>query len=127
MGDAVRFARALGAGAYGKAIAQRVLAEMRIPKAASREVAPGELTAPLGWGAGKAFAGLRPAYKAGWGGSLDGDFLAGQLAVVDLAAGRLAVVVVFHPDVQPPSDDPGRTAAPHAIELVMESLRRSLR
>lgn len=125
--DAVRFARALAAGVYGKAIANRVLAEMRLPKAASREVAPGELTAPLDWGAGKAFAGLNPAYKAGWGGSLDGDFLAGQLAVVDLAAGRLAVAVAFHPDAQPPSDDPGRTAAPHAVALVMESLRRSQR
>lgn len=125
IGDAVRFARALGAGVYGKAIANRVLAEMRIPKAASREVAPGELTAPSDWGAGKAFAGLKPAYKAGWGGSLNGDFMAGQLAVVDLAAGRVAVAVVFHPDVQPPSDDPGRTAAPHAVERVMESLRRS--
>ncbi len=125
IGDAVRFARALAAGVYGKAISNRVLAEMRLPKAVSREVAPGELTAPLDWGAGEAFAGLNPAYKAGWGGSLDGDFLAGQFAVVDLASGPLAVAVAFHPDVQPPSDDPGRTAAPHAVELVMESLRRS--
>ena len=123
IGDAVRFARALSAKVYGKAITNRVLAELRLPKAASREVAPGELTAPLDWGAGKVFAGLNPAYKAGWGGSLEGDFLAGQLAVVDLPTGRLALAVAYRPDVQPPSDDPGRTAAPHAIELVMESLR----
>jgi hypothetical protein len=127
IGDAIRFVRALGAGVYGEAITKRVLDEMRIPKAVSREVAPSELTAPLDWGAGRAFAGLRPAYKAGWGGSLNGDFLAGQIALVDLPAGRLAVAAVFHPDVQPPSDDPGRTAAPHAIELVMKSLRRAQR
>jgi hypothetical protein len=123
IGDAIRFVRALGAGLYGGAVTKRALDEMRIPKAVSREVAPSELTAPLGWGAGRAFAGLHPAYKAGWGGSLDGDFMAGQIALVDLPAGRLAVAVMFHPDVQPPSDDPGRTAAPHAIELVMGALR----
>lgn len=127
IGDAIRFVEALGAGTYGKAVADRVLAEMRAPKAASREVVPGELTAPLDWGAGRAFAGLEPAYKPGWGGSQDGNFLAGQIALVDLPGGvTLAVAVMFHPEVQPPSDDPGRTAAPHAVELVMVSLRRAL-
>lgn len=127
IGDAIRFTDALGRGAYGKAVTERVLAEMRAPKAASREVAPGELTAPLDWGAGDAFSGLAPAYKAGWGGSQDGEFLAGQIALVDLdRVGRLAIAVIFHPDVQPPSDDPGRTAAPRAIELAMSSVRRAL-
>lgn len=127
IGDAIRFIDALGAGAYGKAVTERVLAEMRVPKAASREVAPGELTAPIEWGAGHAFSGLAPAYKAGWGGSQDGNFLAGQIALVDLdRVGRLAIAVMFHPDVQPPTDDPGRTTAPRAIELVMSSVRREL-
>ncbi|HET8863287.1 MAG TPA: hypothetical protein VFM94_08565 [Solirubrobacterales bacterium] len=126
IGDAIGFIDALGQGAYGEAVTDRVLAEMRLPKATSREVAPGELTAPLDWGAGRAFAGLEPAYKAGWGGSQDGNFLAGQIALVDLdGVGRLAIAVAFHPDVQPPSDDPGRTPAPAAIELVMASVRES--
>jgi hypothetical protein len=34
---------------------------------------------------------------------------------------------MFHPDLQPPVDDPGRTAAPRALELAMESLSGVLR
>jgi hypothetical protein len=64
VGDAVRFVNALGAGVYGKALGDRVIALMSAAKAPSREVAPGELTAPLDWGAGRAFAGLSPAYKS---------------------------------------------------------------
>lgn len=128
VGDAARFVNALGAGVYGRALADRVIALMRAAKAPSREVAPGELTAPLDWGAGRAFAGLSTAYKSGWGGTQQGAFLAGQIALVDLPAGeRAAVAVMFHPDLQPPVDDPGRTAAPRALELVMESLTGVLR
>jgi hypothetical protein len=125
--DAVRFVRALAAGVYGKAVTKRAVAEMRLPKAPSREVPAGELTAPIDWGAGRALAGFASAYKAGWGGSLNGDFLAGQIALVDLSGGKLALAVTFRPNVQPPSDDPGRTAAPRAIELVMDSLRKGVR
>lgn len=125
--DAVRFVYALGTDRYGAAVADLVTGAMRAPKAASREVAPGELTAPLDWGAGRAFAGLVPAYKAGWGGSLQGKYLAGQIAFVDLPGGvPLAVAVMFHPATQPPTDDPGQTVAPRGVELVMQSLRRAL-
>ena len=128
IGDAARFVAALGAGVYGKAVTRKVLPLMRAPKLASREVPPGELTAPLDWGAGAVFAaGPPPAYKAGWGGTQQGEFLAGQIALVQPPAGpRLALAVAFHPDVQPPSDDPGRTAAPQGVERVMGAVRAAL-
>jgi hypothetical protein len=126
IGDAVRLAGALSAGTFGKAVSRRVLALLRAPKLPSREVTAGELTAPLDWGAGRAFAGLAPAYKAGWGGSMNGNFLAGQIAVVTFPGeGRLALAVMFHPDEQPSRDDPGITTAPEAVELVMRSLRET--
>lgn len=125
--DAVRLVDALGDSAYGAVLSDRVLDLMRAPKLASREVVEGELTAPLGWGAGSAFAGLDHAYKAGWGGALNGDFLAGQIALVTLPDGRrLSIAAMFHPDAQPARDDPGITAAPQAIELVMDSLREAV-
>jgi hypothetical protein len=128
VGDAVRFINALGAGVYGAAIANRVIGLMSAPKAPSREVAPGELTAPLDWGAGRALAAFSPAYKAGWGGTQQSAFLAGQIALVGLPAGeRAAIAVMFHPNAEPPVDDPGRTAAPRAVELVMESISSILR
>lgn len=127
VGDAVRLVHALAVERFGAAVSNRVLGLMRAPKLASREVAPGELTAPLDWGAGEAFAGLDPAYKAGWGGSLNGNFLAGQIALIPLPdGGHLALAAIFHPDAQPSRDDPGITAAPRAIELVMRALRKAV-
>lgn len=124
IGDAVRLLHGLATGAFGSALSQRVLTLMRVPKEASREVSPGELTAPLDWGAGRALAGLRPAYKAGWGGALNGEFLAAQIATVELPGDdALTIAVAFHPTGQPSRDDPGITAAPEAIELVMRTLR----
>lgn len=128
VGDAVRFAQALGSGAYGQAIAARVLGAMREPKGRSREALPSELTAPVDWGAGHSFPEFNPAYKAGWGGTQQEAFLAGQIAVLDLPDGdRAAVAVMFHPDVQPAVDDPGLTAAPEGLGLVMSSLAEELR
>lgn len=128
VGDAARFVAALGAGAYGRAVAEKVLPLMRAPKLASREVPPGEITASLEWGAGRVFsAGPPPAYKAGWGGTQQADFLAGQIALVQPPSGPpLGLAVAFHPEVQPPSDDPGRTAAPDGVELVMDAVRAAL-
>lgn len=123
--DAVRLVHALAVGTYGEAISARVLELMEAPKQPSRESEPGELTAPLNWGAGVAFPGVTPAYKAGWGGALNGNFLAGQIAVVRVGGDRLALAVMFHPDGQPSRDDPGITAAPEAIETVMEAVRQS--
>jgi hypothetical protein len=125
--DAVRLVHALGEGAYGAALSKRVLDLMKQPKQASREVLEGELTAPLTWGAGDVYAGLTPAYKAGWGGALDGDFMAGQIALVVMPSGeRLAIAAFFHPDAQPSRDDPGITAAPEAIATIMQNLREGV-
>jgi len=127
VGDAVRFAHALRAGVYGKAIRGYALALMSAPKEHSREVPPGEFTAPLDWGAGRAFAGLDPAYKAGWGGTQQGAFMAGQIVLVDLPRGGwAALAVMFHPSSQPPVDDPGLTSAPRGLELTMGSLAKAL-
>lgn len=122
VGDAVRLVHALSIGAYGAAISHRILSLMRLPKLPSREVPAGELTAPLDWGAGESLP-RGTAYKAGWGGSLNGNFLAGQIALADLpGVGRAALVAVFHPDEQPPRDDPGITAAPEALDAIFSAL-----
>jgi hypothetical protein len=125
--DAVRLAHALATGTFGRALSDQVLALMSAPKRASRESEPGELTSPLNWGAGVVFGDLRPAYKAGWGGSLNGNFLAGQIMVVGLPGNdHLSLAVMFHPGTQPERDDPGITVAPEAIEAVMQTVRSAL-
>jgi hypothetical protein len=125
--DAVRLAHALAIGAFGKAISEQTLELMAAPKRDSRESEPGELTAPRDWGAGVVFGDLHPAYKAGWGGSLNGNFLAGQIVVVSLPKDQhLSLAVMFHPDTQPERDDPGITVAPEAIEAVMQTVRSAL-
>lgn len=122
VGDAVRLVHALSVGTYGTAISHEVLGLMRLPKQPSREVKPGELTAPLNWGAGESLPSGTP-YKAGWGGSLNGNFLAGQIALADLTGiGRAALVAVFHPDEQPSRDDPGITTSPQALDTIFSSL-----
>jgi len=125
--DQAAFLHALGSGTYGEAIERRLLSTMREPKGASTEVPREEFSAALDWGAGRALAGLDPAYKAGWGGTLQGSFMAAQGAVVELGDGRtIAFAVAFHPDVQPPKDDPGLTEAPLAIERVLGRLGADL-
>lgn len=125
--DAARLAHALAVGTYGEAVSALVLELMEVPKQPSRETEPGELTAPLDWGAGQVFDGFAPAYKAGWGGTLNGNFLAGQIAVVPLEnQDHLALAVMFHPDAQPTRDDPGITTAPAAVETVMNAVRSSI-
>jgi len=122
VGDAVRLVHALSIGTYGIAISHEVLGLMRLPKQPSREVKPGELTAPLNWGAGESLPAKTP-YKAGWGGSLNGNFLAGQIALADLPGiGHVALVAVFHPDEQPSRDDPGITEAPQALNAIFSSI-----
>lgn len=122
VGDAVRLVHALSIDTYGAAISHEVLGLLRLPKLPSREVKAGELTAPLDWGAGESLS-KGTAYKAGWGGSLNGNFLAGQIALADLPEiGRAALVVVFHPDKQPSRDDPGITASPEALDGIFSSL-----
>ncbi len=128
VGDAVRFLNALAAGVYGRAVAHRVLGLMRRPKRPSREGPRSDYTAPLDWGAGTVLARLHPAYKAGWGGSIQHAFLAGQIVSIRLRDGRtLSLAVMFHPDTQPTIDDPGLTKAPKAVETVMHSVATLLR
>lgn len=125
--DLARFFHALGSGGYGERIRRYLFGLMRAPKERSTEVPPGEFTADLAWGAGNALAGYDPAYKAGWGGTLQGAFMAAQAAAVELEDGRTMVfAVAFHPSTQPPKDDPGSTAAPAAIERVMGLLADEL-
>jgi hypothetical protein len=122
VGDAVRLVHALSIDSYGAAVSHEVLGLMRLPKQPSREAMPGELTAPLNWGAGESLPPETP-YKSGWGGSLNGNFLAGQIALADLpGVGRTALVAVFHPDRQPSRDDPGITASPEALSAIFSSL-----
>lgn len=123
IGALAAFLHALGRGSYGAAVEGRLLPLMRLPKSRSTEVPSSEFTADLDWGAGRALAGLDPAYKAGWGGTLQGAFVVVQGAVVELPDGRtLTLGVAFHPDAQPSRDDPGLTAGPAAIESVMGAI-----
>lgn len=127
VGDAARFMHALGEDAYGKAVSEKILGLMREPKGRSREALPGEFTAPVDWGAGRALGRFHPAYKAGWGGTQQGEFMAGQMALFQPASGGpVAVAVVFHPAAQPSIDDPGLTQAPEALEAVMSALAEAL-
>lgn len=125
--DAAKFAYALGAGRYGAA-GERVVALMRAPKRRSSELAdPSEYSARENWGAGTALADFQPAYKAGWGGYLTGQYLAGQLVVMRIGGHSVGVAAAFHPDTQPRSDDPGDTKAPAALETIFRALRPDLR
>ncbi len=125
--DAVLLAHALAVGSFGRALTRWAVELMSAPKQPSREAEPGELTAPLDWGAGAVFGDLTPAYKAGWGGSLNGNFLAGQIVIVPLPHGEhLSLAVMFHPDSQPVRDDPGITVAPQALETVMRKVRAAV-
>jgi hypothetical protein len=126
VGDAARFMQALGGNAYGAAISKYLLALMREPKQHSREAVAGEFTAPVDWGAGRALSRFAPASQAGWGGTQQAAFMAGQMALLTVPSGRAAIAVMFHPAVQPGIDDPGLTAAPEALESVMRSLAREL-
>jgi hypothetical protein len=126
MSDAARFAQALGAGVYGRALADRVLAIMRAPKLRSREAPPADYTPALDWGAGRTLTCGRPAYKAGWGGAQARSFVAEQIAVVRRGNRTAAIALAFAPAAQPALDDPGATRAPAAIELVMSRMARDL-
>jgi hypothetical protein len=123
--DAVAFAHALSAGRYGEAGAS-VLRLMREPKLSSDEQLAGGYTASLDWGAGRALANWDPAYKAGWGGSLHGNFLAGQIAVVEIHGVPIAIAAMFHPTTEPAGDDPGLTSAPRAVEEILATVTSAL-
>jgi hypothetical protein len=129
--DAIRFIHALRQRTvYGPASSDAVLKTLRLAKRNSQE--PGaekQLTAAPGWGAGTVFSARcwQVAYKAGWGGHTQGRFLAGQIGTVELPMGHwVAFAVMFHPSVQPPSDDPGLAHANVAVESVLGALKTAL-
>jgi hypothetical protein len=127
LSDALRFTHALATGVYGDAVTSAVLDLMRKPKLRSREGVRADFSAPVGWGAGAAMGPGKVAYKAGWGGTQQGAFLAGQIAVIELPGNRwAAAAAMFHPHSEPPKDDPGLTRAPAAITAAMRALAKTL-
>jgi hypothetical protein len=124
--DVIEFAHGLADDTYGAA-GEPVLALMRQPKALPLINVPGQLTEPLDWGAGETFAGLHPAYKGGWGGHLQRQYMAGQMVVVDIAGKRVALAAIYHPAVQPSDDDPGKTHAREALDAMFRAARSGLR
>lgn len=129
--DAVRFVHGLRATVFDPAAAGAVLALMAAPKLPSEEIgADARLSVAPPWGAGRTFAApcWHLAYKAGWGGSNHGDFVAGQMGAVDLPGGRwVAFSVMFEPVVQPATDDPGRVHADSVIEQALTRVKSVLR
>jgi hypothetical protein len=125
--DAVRFAHALGTGAYGAAGA-RVRSLLSRPKGVSSEIEAGGFTADPAWGAGRAFAAWPVAYKAGWGGASSERpaFAIGQIAIVTLRESSVAIAAMFQPATQPPSDDPGAGAGADAVEALLRQLALKL-
>ena len=123
--DAVAFAHALADGRFGVA-GTAVTQLMRHPKLPSEETPRGDYSAPLDWGAGRSLQQWNPAYKAGWGGSRQGDFLAGQIAFITFHGTPVALAAIFHPNKQPERDDPGQTEAPAAIETVFQAVAHRL-
>lgn len=127
IGDAARFAGALRSGVYGRAVARRVLGTMRRPKQRSEEIQSIDFTAPLDWGVGAVFGNGEVAYKAGWGGTQHGAFVAEQVAIIPIAGGSWAALsIAFHPHVQPPRDDPGVTHAPAALAEAVQTVATGL-
>lgn len=130
--DAVQVAHAVRSRqVYGPAQSDYLLDLMRRPKRDSP--APGaaeQLTAAPSWGAGEVFAERcwNVAYKGGWGGTVQGSYLAEQVGTVELPGGRWAAfAVVFRPAAQPPDDDPGKAGAPEALSTVLGVLEDGLR
>ncbi len=116
------FSLALAAGEFGSA-GRSVYRLMQLPKQRSREQKdPTAYTADVAWGAGKAMDGLKPAYKSGWGGVEQKNFIAGQIIALRVSGVSYGVAVFGSPDVQPANDDPGKTAVPAAVEEVLSLL-----
>jgi hypothetical protein len=126
--QAAGFAHALADGAYGSA-GRFALALMAMPKRApltSIEGASGDHITNLQWGAGTAFAPWHPAYKPGWGGSQQDNFLTGQIVVLKRADPPVAVAAMFYPTTEPQTDDVGATAGPEALEAMFDRIREAL-
>lgn len=125
--DAALFALALSSGRLGPA-GNAVRGVMSLPK----EVSPDEggedsVSTDLDWGAGKVFpAAWAPAYKSGWGGSQDGEYLASQLISLVVERQPVGISVAFSPDEQPPNDAVGQGIEDEAIEAMLTKIRDAL-
>ena len=80
-----------------------------------------DVTGDLGWGAGVAFKGLKPTYKAGWGGL-------GRALVYEqvIHVRGVGIAVTFEPRARPAHDDPYRTSTPQALRDLLRALRPRL-
>lgn len=126
--QAAGFAHALAEGVYGSA-GKFALTLMAMPKRAaltSIEGPSGDHIANLQWGAGTVFAPWHPAYKPGWGGSQQDDFLTGQIVVLESADPPVAIAARFYPTEEPPTDDVGATPGPVALEAMFDRIREAL-
>lgn len=125
--DAVRFAFGLGTGAFGAA-GRPVVGWMQLPKALAEGEAPAAYTSPfdLPPAGGRFPRSWHPAYKGGWGGSQQHDYITEQIVILHIEGNVVALAAMFRPDVQPSVDNPGGTVAPAALEDVFASARAAL-
>jgi hypothetical protein len=126
--QAAAFAHALATGVYGST-GRFAVTLMAMPKRAALtniEGPSGDHIANLQWGAGTAFAPWHPAYKPGWGGSQQANFLTGQIVVLKKADPPVAIAAMFYPTTEPSTDDVGATAGPEALEAMFDRIREAL-
>jgi hypothetical protein len=126
--DAVRFAFSLGAGAFG-APGRSVVGWMQLPKARAEGEPHAAYTSPLDLppAGGRFPQAWRAAYKGGWGGSQQHDYITEQIVILHIDHQVVALAAMFRPDAQPSVDNPGLTVAPTALEDVFARARAELR
>lgn len=129
--EAVGFMRELSAksgGGYGTA-GRTVLRLMGQPKqsvpATYGESEQGARKYP-NWGAGESLTKWKPAYKAGWGGSNQNAFVAGQIVLLRGVNPPVAIAAMFHPNAQPPNDDPEQTKSREALNEIFNRISTQL-
>ncbi len=67
-----------------------------------------------------------PGYKSGWGGSENGEYLAGQVVSLDIHGVPVGVAAVFMPDQQPINDAIGEGQEDEAVEDIFEQVKTAL-
>jgi hypothetical protein len=125
--DEVRFAHALATGKYGDAGAQ-VMGLMARMKQRSLEGTAEDFEADPAFGAGRVLSHWAPAYKSGWGGATDRNYIVTQLiSLTRPIAGRLvAIAVAIYPS-RYESDDPGDSTGPEGLEAMLGAIADELR
>jgi hypothetical protein len=127
--DAVHFAHSLIDGRYGEA-GHLVAEGMRRPKQHPYRARPSDYTSPLDeppMGGNVFPRAWYPGYKGGWGGANHDDFLAGQIVILDIHGIRIGLAAYFWPKVEPPTDNPGATKAPAALESLFGDVADALK